>query len=312
MRRADVTATAGADYEAVSGVLRFEAGETAKTVSVAVLNDALDEDSETLTLALSAPLRRHACRRHGDGDDRQHGPDATRRGSRASAARWRCRRWTRSASGSAARAGPPAPTWWWAAWSLAAPARAPGCCPARTRTGRPALPASGSPALAEDGYGMSGKELLLGSSFRLGAGGEDGARAWTAWGRFAAGGFAGADDGLTLSGDVTTGFLGADVAQARWLAGLAVGLSEGEGSFDDGAGGSRHGGEQPDQRLPLCPPGPGPRCGPLGPGRCRQRRSQAHRGRRGDGDRPLDAAWGRSACGPRSCRPQRWARRVRH
>ena len=53
---ADVTATAGADYEAVSGVLRFEAGETAKTVSVAVLNDALDEDPETLTRALSAPF----------------------------------------------------------------------------------------------------------------------------------------------------------------------------------------------------------------------------------------------------------------
>ena len=83
---------------------------------------------------------------------------------------------------------------------------------------------------------MSGKELLLGSSFRLGTGGEDGARAWTAWGRFAAGGFEGADDGLTLSGDVATGFLGADVSQARWLAGLAVGVSEGEGSFDDGTG----------------------------------------------------------------------------
>ena len=90
---------------------------------------------------------------------------------------------------------------------------------------------------ADDDYGMSGRELLLGSSFRLGAGGEGGGPAWTAWGRFAAGGFEGADDGLTLSGDVTTGFLGADMARERWLAGLALGLSEGEGSFDDGAGG---------------------------------------------------------------------------
>ena len=92
------------------------------------------------------------------------------------------------------------------------------------------------PAHANGGYGMSGRELLLGSSFRLGAGGEGGGPAWTAWGRFAAGGFEGADDGLTLSGDVITGFLGADMARKRWLAGLAVGVSEGEGSFDDGAG----------------------------------------------------------------------------
>ena len=36
----DGTAVAGADYEAASGALRFEAGETAKTVAVPVLNDA--------------------------------------------------------------------------------------------------------------------------------------------------------------------------------------------------------------------------------------------------------------------------------
>ena len=47
---------AGADYEAVSGALRFEAGETAKTVSVPVLNDAINEGSETLTLTLSHPF----------------------------------------------------------------------------------------------------------------------------------------------------------------------------------------------------------------------------------------------------------------
>ena len=52
----DGTATAGADYEAASGVVRFAPGETAKTVSVAVLNDAHDEGSETLTLALSRPF----------------------------------------------------------------------------------------------------------------------------------------------------------------------------------------------------------------------------------------------------------------
>ena len=52
---ADGTATSGSDYTPASGTLTFAAGETAKTVSVAVLDDAHDEDSETLTLTLSNP-----------------------------------------------------------------------------------------------------------------------------------------------------------------------------------------------------------------------------------------------------------------
>ena len=49
----DGSATAGADYTSTSGTLTFAAGETAKTVSVPVLDDATDEDAETLTLTLS-------------------------------------------------------------------------------------------------------------------------------------------------------------------------------------------------------------------------------------------------------------------
>ena len=52
---ADGTATAGSDYTARSGTLTFAAGETGKTVSVPVLDDAHDEGSETLTLTLSSP-----------------------------------------------------------------------------------------------------------------------------------------------------------------------------------------------------------------------------------------------------------------
>ena len=50
---ADGTAEAGADYTATSGTLTFAAGVTAKTVSVPVLDDALDEGEETFTLRLS-------------------------------------------------------------------------------------------------------------------------------------------------------------------------------------------------------------------------------------------------------------------
>ena len=46
------TATAGEDYTAAAGMLTFAAGETEKTVTVAVLDDSQDEGSETLNLVL--------------------------------------------------------------------------------------------------------------------------------------------------------------------------------------------------------------------------------------------------------------------
>jgi aryl-phospho-beta-D-glucosidase BglC (GH1 family)/Ca2+-binding RTX toxin-like protein len=50
---ADGTATAGADYTALSGTVSFAAGEASKTVTVAVTNDALVEGSETFTVNLT-------------------------------------------------------------------------------------------------------------------------------------------------------------------------------------------------------------------------------------------------------------------
>ena len=49
----DGSATAGSDYTATSGTLSFAAGESAKTVSVPVLEDSHNEGDETLTLSLS-------------------------------------------------------------------------------------------------------------------------------------------------------------------------------------------------------------------------------------------------------------------
>ena len=91
----DGTATAGSDYTAASGTLTFAAGETEKTVSVPVLDDAHDEGSETLTLTLSNASGAHHRRRC-----RRRGPSTTpticrRRGSRGSGARWRNRCWMR-------------------------------------------------------------------------------------------------------------------------------------------------------------------------------------------------------------------------
>ena len=47
------SATAGTDYTTTTGTLTFDAGDTTKAVTVAVLADTDDEDDETLTLALS-------------------------------------------------------------------------------------------------------------------------------------------------------------------------------------------------------------------------------------------------------------------
>ena len=49
----DGTAKAGSDYAASSGTLTFSAGVTTRTVSVAVLGDAVAEPTETFSLALS-------------------------------------------------------------------------------------------------------------------------------------------------------------------------------------------------------------------------------------------------------------------
>ena len=49
----DGTAVAGSDYEAVSGSLTFAAGETEKTISVRVMDDAEIESEESFTVRLS-------------------------------------------------------------------------------------------------------------------------------------------------------------------------------------------------------------------------------------------------------------------
>lgn len=49
------TATAGTDYTAVTGTVTFPPGQTSRTVSIPLVNDALDEDDETFVVNLTAP-----------------------------------------------------------------------------------------------------------------------------------------------------------------------------------------------------------------------------------------------------------------
>ena len=250
---ADGTAAAGADYTATSGTLTFAAGERTKTVSVPVLDDAIDEGDETLTLRLtnpqgaalsdgeavgtisnSDPLQEMWLARFGRTaathvvdavSDRLSAPltgaEVTLGGQRVDLARTEDEAWLGETLTSLARAfgaseepGPEGDGW-------------PG-----TGLGARMSPApDGSPARS-----MTGRELLLGSAFHLAGGGESGGPGYAAWGRVTTGGFDGeapAERGdVRIDGEVTTGILGADAAWDRWLAGLAVSVSSAEGSFD--------------------------------------------------------------------------------
>ena len=231
----DGTATAGADYEAVSGALRFGPGETAKTVSVPVLNDTHDEGSETLTLALSAPFGAEIADGTATGTIVNTGPMP-----RAWITRFGRTVGLQAIEAIGDRIGGASGGTQVVVGGVELMGS--GAFAGTMLDGEadwPDGPESEDWSTAGDGRGMTGRELLLGSSFRFGAGGEDGGPAWTAWGRFATSSFDGEEAGMSLSGDVTTGFLGADMAHDSWLAGLAVGVSEGEGSFDDGDGDGR-------------------------------------------------------------------------
>ena len=224
---ADGTATAGEDYTARSGTLIFAPGRTRKTVSVAVLDDAIDEGEEILTLTLSDASGALIA------DDTATG---TIENSDPIPQAWLARFGRTVASQAVDAIG----------------GRLQGSGGSHATAGGQSLPLSGeqtAPGESEDtqgGFmalaeteagpgntsrGMSGREVLLGSSFHLSSVGEAGGSAFTVWGRFATGGFQADVDDVRMDANVTSGFLGADVGGRRWLAGVALSMSEGSGNY---------------------------------------------------------------------------------
>ena len=250
---ADGTATAGEDYTRSGGTLTFDPGETEKTVAVPVLDDAIDEGEETFTLRLtnasgaviadgeatgtienSDPLQKMWLSRFGRTvasqvvdavAGRLSGPTG---GSRMTLGGQSIDLSSLSADATDARRS--------LAGALGAaeeddPLAGPGPLQA-ARAGSWDDPETGGTVRS-----LTGRELLLGSSFHLAAGGgEAGGPGYAAWGRVAVGGFdaeAPAEKGtVRLDGEVTTGIFGADAHWERWLAGVALSVSEGEGTFD--------------------------------------------------------------------------------
>ena len=229
----DGTAVAGSDYTAASGTLTFAAGETEKTVTVAVLDDSHDEGYETLTLTLSNATGAHI-------------EDAEATG--------------------AINNNDPMPQAWLARFGRTVASHVTDAIGERLKGGSGTKMVLGGQNLAfgdssgretlesrlaeeflrkRDESLLRGEdtpsslvretsipELLPASSFHLASAGdpESGAR-WYIWGRGARSSFDGVEEDLTLKGDVTTATLGFDFARERWLLGVALSRSTGDGSF---------------------------------------------------------------------------------
>ncbi len=250
----DGTATAGTDYVSTSGALRFAPGETAKTVSVPVLNDAHDDDGETMMLTLSNsfgaqiadgtatgtitnsdPLQKMWLSRFGrtvaiqtiDALEGRFaiGPDASPRMTMTVAGQ----------SVDLARIGDDnalAETMTGLARAFGAPAANDNDPFARHGFGE-ALDGTGVSAPARS---VTGRDLLLGSSFHFTTGEASGlGGAMTGWGKVLSGGSSSAfGGGLSFASETATGVLGMDWERDRLLVGVALSRSVEKGSASFG------------------------------------------------------------------------------
>ena len=213
----DGTAHAGSDYEAASGTLDFEPGETERVVVVAALDDAVDEGEEIFVLVLSNPSGVRIGRGQANGTIENTDPLQ---------AEWLARfgrtvahqvvdaigdRFDSSARTHVTIAGHELGT-------------------ERPKDGEetPWSDPEDAPKLDT----LSGQDAMLRSAFQLSSDGAHGAEpVWTAWGRMARSSFASVEDDFTLNGDVTTAVLGADAETGDWLVGAALAHNQGEGSY---------------------------------------------------------------------------------
>ena len=221
----DGTATAGEDYTATVGTLTFPPGVTTRTVAVSLIDDAIDEGRETFTLTLSNP----DGARIGDGE-----ATGTIINSDAMPKAWTARFGRTVAvhvvdAVEARLEAAPAPFVQLGGHRLGGAAHV-------QETVRRLAPEHSlweEEAPADPAHqNLTFSDLLLGSAFHL-VSNEDspsGPRL-SAWGRVANSGFDAREDELSLNGTVTTATLGVDGAWKRWLSGLLMAYSEGDGSF---------------------------------------------------------------------------------
>ena len=229
----DGTATAGADYQSVSGTLRFSPGEEEKTVSIMVFDDAIDEGRETLFLRLSSPMGAVIDRAEAIGTIVNTDPMP--------------KAWLARFGRTVAEQLVEMVT------SRRESAREPGL--SGTLAGAPfpgreiraeadKIPYDGRFAVPygnyENDFGTKNekepmdREILMQSNFTLVSEADNLDRTRTMWGRVTEmefEGYDGSGEGIDLDGDVTTGVVGSDIAHGGRLFGVALGLTEAKGSY---------------------------------------------------------------------------------
>ena len=229
---ADGTAQAGQDYTAAVGTLTFAAGETQKTVSVAVLDDAHDEGEETLTLTLSNASGAHIADNVATGTIENDDPL-----QRAWLARFGRTAAQRVLDGVQARLRAPHEAGMHATVAGHDLSSA-GEVVAQDRFEEQSEWVRGEATEVQFGpQSLRMRDLVTGSAFTMSS--ETVGGLGTLWGRGGYSGFGGSDNGLSLDGGMTTGMLGADYAIGRWVVGLPLSHSRGDGSWhsaDRGAG----------------------------------------------------------------------------
>ena len=239
---ADGSAVAGQDYQAASGRLTFAAGETEKTISVAVLDDAHDEGSETMTLMLSNPSP-GAVLADAEAVGAIGNTDLMPRAWLARFGRTVADQVIDAVTGrlkTAPKAGSGMRIGGQAVGAGGSPGAWEACAAWRAeRWDRRGLDIPETGGRAGSGIGdpcrsgtrtLSGQELLTGSSFAF-TGGNAETGFGTLWGSGAVTRFDGREGGLTLEGDVASAVLGADFVRGRATVGLAVAHSRGEGGY---------------------------------------------------------------------------------
>ncbi|MYE59264.1 MAG: hypothetical protein F4X35_06765, partial [Alphaproteobacteria bacterium] len=218
------TAKKGKDYRNARGKLVFAAGETSKTISVTILDDAHDEGTETFRLVLSKPKGAAIADGEATGTITNSDPlqqDWLARFGRAAAsdaiAAVTARLETPRGAGSHLTLGGHRVS---LDGSRSGPAASTGGAPWPSWSGDPSGDAERT---------MSARELLMGTSFRAVLGSGAGSQL-TGWGQGASvSQFASATPTLSLSGETATGSLGMDYERGRLLTGFAMTHSLGEG-----------------------------------------------------------------------------------
>ena len=229
---ADGTAVAGADYTSTSGTLTFAAGETSKTVSVAVLDDVHDEGSETFTLRLS----------NASGAYIEDGvATGTISNSDPLPQAW-IARFSRTvadqvvdAVGDRLRGQGRASMQVRLAGEAIVLGSAPNGAAVREADVEELADWLDSEAKADragqrESRAVTGRDILTGTAYEV-TGGNDETGFGSLWGRGTVSRFDGREGTLSLDGEVSSGVLGADWIRGRGMAGLAVAHSRGQGGY---------------------------------------------------------------------------------